>query len=176
LGLEARRRIYQHIEDYPGLHLSEIARALQMEVNHAKHHLRSLEKHDMVSSHREDGYWRFYPRREGPLGRRDSLGADEKKVLALLRRPVPLHVTLLLLEHEEMNHQELREKAGVAHGTLHYHLKKMEQNGHLISQKDGRERRYRLQDPERALRLLVEHRPPDHLVKGFLDAWEALEI
>ena len=176
LELDARRRVYEQVTKYPGLHLSELARSTDLEVNHAKHHLRYLEKHNMVSSQREDGYWRFYPRREGPLGAQESIGADDKKILALLRRPLPLHVTLLLLNHQEMNHAQLREKTGAAHGTLHYHLKKMEKDGHLESLKEGRERRYRLREHEKALRLLIEHRPPDRLVKGFLEAWEALEI
>ncbi len=176
LELDTRRRVYEHVARYPGLHLSEIARGTQINVNHAKHHLRYLEKHDMVSSQRESGYWRFYARREGPLGLQESVGPQEKTVLSLLRRPLPLHITLLLLNHDEMNHAELREKTGAAHGTVHYHLKKLEKDGVITSHKQGRERLYRLSDKQQTLRLLIEHKPPDSLVAGFLEAWEALEL
>lgn len=176
LQLDARRRVYEQVAKYPGLHLSEIARGAGMEVNHAKHHLRYLEKHALVSSQKEEGYWRFWPRREGSLGPQESVGVDQKKILALLRKPLPLHISLLLLNHEEMNHAELRQETGAAHGTMHYHLRKMEQDGVLESQKEGRERRYRLTQPEKMLALLLEHKPPDRLVQGFLEAWEALEL
>ena len=33
-----------------------------METNHAKYHLRYLEKHGLLSSRREEGYWRFFGR------------------------------------------------------------------------------------------------------------------
>lgn len=176
LELDARRRVYEQVEKYPGLHLSEIARGADMEINHAKHHLRYLEKHNLVSSQKEAGYWRFWPRKEGSLGLQESVGVDEKKVLTLIRKPIPLHIALLLLNHEEMNHARLREETGAAHGTLHYHLRKMEQDNILASQKEGRERKYRLAEPEKMLSLLLEHKPPDRLVQGFLEAWEALEI
>lgn len=176
LALDARRLVYEQVARYPGLHLSEIARGTVMDVNHVKHHLRYLEKHGLVSSQREGGYWRFYPRREGPLGQQEAVGADEKKVLALLRRPLPLHVTLLLLNHEELNHARLSGLTGAAHGTMHYHLKRLEKEGVVESRKEGRERLYSLREKERVLRLLLEHRPPDRLVAGFLEAWEALEL
>ncbi|MHB1262644.1 MAG: helix-turn-helix domain-containing protein, partial [Thermoplasmatota archaeon] len=53
LALEARRRVYQNVEEFPGLHLSEVARQCGLETNHAKYHLDALEKHGLVSSRME---------------------------------------------------------------------------------------------------------------------------
>lgn len=173
LELEVRRRIHEHLHRYPGLHLREVARSLELEPNHAKYHLDRLERHGLVSSRKEDGYWRFWPRDDG---KKEQVDRRDKKALALLRKKVPLHVASLLLEHEEMSQVALLEHVGLAQSTLHYHLRNMEKAELITSRKPSRERFYRLLDPDHVEDLLVRYRPPDHLVQGFLDTWEQLEL
>ena len=176
LELDTRRRIFEVVERFPGLHLSEIARRTELETNHAKYHLEYLEKHGLVSSRKEGGYWVFFPRTEGELGNREVLDRADKGRLALLRRPVPLHVAVLLLNESEASHGWLLQRVSVASATLHYHLKRMEGAELVASRKQGRERIYQLVDPDRVAALLVRFRPPDELVSGFLAAWEQLEL
>ncbi|MDX1610747.1 MAG: helix-turn-helix domain-containing protein [Candidatus Thermoplasmatota archaeon] len=176
LELETRRRIYEFLQDYPGMHLSEIARSVELGTNHAKYHLEYLEKHGLVSSKKEDGYWRFYPKIETEIGHRDVLDQRDKAFMSLLRKEIPLHVTVLLLDLEEATQSTLGEDIDVAASTLHYHLSKMEDTGLVESRKEGRQRFYWLSEPERVAALLMRYEPPDSLVKGFLDAWESLEL
>lgn len=176
LDLDVRRRLFEQVRQYPGLHLRELARALAIDPNHAKYHLQALERAGLVSSKREEGYWRFFPRESGPVGPADTVGAKDKGVLSLLRRPVPLHVTLLLLDRGEATLTDLVNDVRVSISTLHYHLTKMEGAGMLQSEKLGRERRYRLSDRDRMVDQLIRYRPPDSLVQGFLEAWEQLEL
>lgn len=176
LALDARRTIYEWVEKYPGLHLREIARGAHLEPNHVKYHLTYLEKHGLVSSRREEGYWRFWPKTETRVGAHDSLPPAEKKVLSLLRREVPLHVTLLLLESGETNQRTLAEKVGTSQSTMSYHLKRMEREGLVERRKEGREVWYRLVEADQVQALLLRYKPPDALVRGFLDAWEQLEL
>lgn len=58
---ETRWEVYDHVRTYPGLHHSEIARQLGIPTNHAKDHLRRSENDGLVSSSKQDGYWRFFP-------------------------------------------------------------------------------------------------------------------
>lgn len=176
LELDARRRLFETVQNYPGLHLRELARRVEMNPNHAKYHLLYLEKHGVVSSRKQDGYWTFYPKEQGSVGMRDSIGTQDKQVLALLRRPVPLHVTVVLLDREEASLSELCEAVDSSPSTLHYHMGKMEKSGLVESRREGRERRFHLVDQERVLQLLMQYRPPDELVQGFLEAWEDLEL
>lgn len=176
LALESRRTVYQFLERYPGLHLREVARGTGMDPNHVKYHLQSLEKNGLVSSRKEDGYWRFWPTESSSVGKREVLSPKDKKVVALLRREVPLHVTLLLLEQGEAKVKDLVEKVGVSQSTLSYHLRKMEKDGLVEARKEGRERHYRLIEHDRIQGLLLQYKPPDSLVKGFLEAWEQLEL
>lgn len=176
LALETRRRVYRRVEEFPGLHLSELARQCGLETNHAKYHLAYLERHGLVSSRMEGATQVFFPRREGPLGPQEAIAADDKAVLALLRQPVPLHAVLVLLDRGECSHADLDAAVPVSRTTLHYHMGKLERAGVVASHKEGKQRRYRLADEGRILGLLVRYRPPDQLVAGFLEAWEALEI
>lgn len=176
LGLESRRRIYEHLQEYPGLHLREVARGVDMETNHVKYHLTYLERHGLVSSRREDGYWRFWPRQEGSLGQRDAFDRRDKTLLSFLRRPVPLHVVVLLLDEDEATPSWLLESIDVSASTLHYHLRRMEKAELLASRKEGRERRYRVVDPAHVAHLLMRYKPPNSVVAGFLEAWEQLEL
>ena len=176
LELESRRRVFEYVQRFPGLHLREVARGTGLHPNHVKYHLQYLQKHELVSSRKEDGYWRFFPREEGSVGLRETVGADKKHILALLRQPVPLHTVLVLMERTQCSQGELAQAVGVAQATLHYHLGKMERQGLVQSWKDGRERFYRLQDENIVADLLLRFRPPDALVQGFLDAWESLRI
>lgn len=176
LDLETRKRVYEQVAEYPGLHLSEIARRVDMDTNHTKYHLRVLERHDLISSRKEGGYWRFYPREESDLGPREVLEPEEKRWLSLLRRRVPLQATLVLLDRGEASAGELADEIDIAASTLHYHASKMEDAELVASRKDGRHRVYSLTDPERIAQLVVRYEPPDELVKGFLEAWEELEF
>ena len=153
-----------------------MARQCGLSTNHAKYHLAYLERHGLVSSRMEGRQQVFFPRREGPAGVQETVAADDKAVLALLRQPVPLHAVLVLLDRGEASHGELDAAIAVSRTTLHYHMGKLERAGVVASRKDGKERRYRLADEDRILGLLMRYRPPDQLVAGFLEAWESLGI
>lgn len=173
---EVRRRLFQEIREYPGLHLSEIARNADVGTNHAKYHLRVLEDGDFVSSQRENGYLRYYPKEESSLGRKEVVDRRKKEWLPLLRRENPLHITMLLFERGQANGSEIGEALDVAPSTVHHHTSKMEEAGLLTSHRDGRSRVYELADPDRVAELLEEHEPPDALVQGFLEGWEELDF
>ncbi len=176
LELDARRRVYECVQRFPGLHLRELARELTIDPNHAKYHLRHLETHGLVSSRKEDGYWRFWPREKHPLGTQEKVSAPDKAVLSLLRRAAPLNIVVLLLDLGSATLGELEKRVGMAYSTLYYHLGKLEKVGLVESEKVGRERLYRLKDAAHVADLLVSYRPPDSLIQGFLEAWEQLEL
>lgn len=173
---ETRDQVYEQVKAYPGLHLSEIARQVGVPTNHAKYHLRRLERDGWVSSLKQDGYWRFFPRVDGSTGARDVIAPSDKRLLGLLRRPKPLHVALHLLSAGEATHGELAEVLGVAGSTAHHHLQRMEEAGLLIRRRHGRRVYYRLTTPEQVAEMIERYEPPDELVAGFLDAWESLEL
>ncbi|MGB0651630.1 MAG: winged helix-turn-helix transcriptional regulator [Thermoplasmatota archaeon] len=171
LELDVRRRLYEVVHQYPGLHLREVSRRARLETNHAKYHLRYLERHELVASTREDGYWRFWP-----TGKEAAPSRQERRWLGLLRRPVPFGVALTLAAEGERSAGALAEAVGVTPGTLTHHLKRLEKAGVVATRPDGRRKMVRLCDADAVIGLLGRHRPPKSLVNEFLDTWDALDL
>jgi len=167
LGLESRRRAYEIVAETPGLHLRELARRLGVDVRTADYHFRQLSRHGLVSGVEEGGFLRFYPRTTN--GRKaEIVDARDKPLLAVLRKPVPLSVALVLLARDRATHGELAAEAGVSPPTLSYHLSRMEQSGMLSRDGGG----IGLREPERIAHLLYAYRPTPDLIDRFLDLWE----
>ncbi len=176
LELRARRRIFDHVKTFPGLHLRELARQVDLDPNHVRYHVRYLEQHGLVSGIREGGYVRYFPRVVGPVGYQDVLSPREKAALAVLRRPAPLRIVLVLLDRETASVGALAAEINLAHSTVNYHLRRMAAAGVVELRRNAGGRKYALTDPEAVLAQLVRHRPPDALVQGFLEAFEALDL
>ena len=92
LDLESRRRIFDLLTEYPGLHLRELERRLQMDVRGLQYHLEWLEGRGAVSTLREGGYLRYYPREWDRSRVREQFGPGEKRLLAVLRAVDGHHV------------------------------------------------------------------------------------
>lgn len=176
LDLESRRRIFDFLTAYPGLHLRELERRLEMDVRTLRYHLEFLERRGALTSLQEGGYLRYYPRTWDEDRFRERVGPAEKRVLALLRQRRPLQIVLLLLDREDMTGPDLRVELGVGPSVLSYHLRKLTRLALIESQTAGRAKRYRLHDPEAILQLLVRYRPTPDLVEDFLDLWERIGL
>lgn len=176
LKQEVRREVYDQIKDYPGLHLSQIAREVDLTTNHVKYHLRVLEENDLVTSYRQDGYWRFFAKGNGTAFPQETIDHNDKGTISLLRKPVPLKITLHLLEVSEANNKEIAEAVDVAPSTAHYHLNTMQEEGITEERRDGRSVQHQLTEPDRLREIVREHKPPDALLEGFLEAWDPVEL
>lgn len=165
LEVEVRRRIFHIVQEYPGLHIREIQRHAQVEYPLCDYHLRQLEKHRLVTSLEEGGYKRYFPAAgfaERPLTE------NEKRIVASLRRKVPLRVVLTLLDGP-VRHAELASKIGVSKSTTSYHLRQLETVG--IVSLDPVTKGYRLVDPAAIGLLLHSVKPHRSGLDAFADAW-----
>jgi predicted transcriptional regulator len=171
MDLERRRQVLSLVQSFPGLHLSEIARRLDWSPMLTEYHLRVLEKHDLVSSMEEDHYRRYYAKVEHGGMRVDVLGAQEKRLLALLRHPVRLHIITYLAAHGEGRNKDMATSLGLSRPATSYQLSKLLRAG--VVTKDETDR-YVLADAPTVTRLLLAYRPPDDLVERFRDLWDRL--
>ncbi|MEE9223236.1 MAG: ArsR family transcriptional regulator [Thermoplasmata archaeon] len=174
LELDTRRRIFQFIVKYPGVHLRELERSLVISVQLLDYHLRVMEKGGLVSFTESDKYKRFYAgvkRVEDPK----VLHPDEKTQLALLRQEVPLSIVLYLLRVESARHKDISRELDIQASTLSYHLKKLIK-GELIEKFSvGEERGFQLKDSEGTLKLLIAYRPlSKDMFDRFAEIWRDL--
>jgi len=167
LELESRRKIYDLIKNYPGLHLSKIAALLNMRLSLAEYHLFYLEKNKVIVSTKEAGYTRYYIK--------NKLGAEDKRILSILRQDTPMKIVLLLLNHGHLKHKDLLQNLDIAPSTLSYHLKKLVKRNIIEVQTYGDERGYTIINREKIIRLLVQFKPYN-LVESFKDIWMNLTV
>lgn len=165
LQLDARRRIYTHVERHPGVHMRQLARDLGMPLGTLEYHLHHLENAHILST-REDGRFKAY-------FVNDSMDRRDKDVLYWLRQRIPRRITASLLLHPGWTHRELMEHLGVGASTLTFHLKKLLTAVIVREERHGRMKRYWVIDEERVANALVRYRASflDDLVDRFAEAW-----
>ena len=119
--LETRRKIYKYILKYPGLHLQELIRRLNLPNGTLRYHLRYLEKRNLIKSKPEDGYVRFYIT--------NNIGNDQKKIFHILRQEVPRNIILYLLLLGCASQIEISKSLEKHPKTIEFHLKKLLNKG-----------------------------------------------
>lgn len=177
LEADRRRRLYEALMAYPGLHLAELARQADVEEKLARYHIRVLVKSGLATKKREGNKNLYYPKVEADLGSKEVIDRRDKEALGLLRRPVPLRMVLALLDAEEgLTMGEIAEAAAVSRSTATYHVEKLKDAELVRVTVEGRARRVHLDDHERVSELLSEYPPPKDIVSGFVEMWDGLEL
>lgn len=169
LELETRRRIYQHIQAFPGAHMREIGRDAAIPMGTLEYHLHYLVKAGLLVMRQDARYTRYFA--EGELTRR------EKDVLAILRQPVPRQIAAHLLLEPGSSHAAILVKFALAPSTLSFHIKKLVAAQIVALQKSGRENLYTVIEPELVAKVLIQHRASffDDVIDRFAAVWQGLE-
>lgn len=177
LELQTRKRIFEEVCKFPGLHLREIARQLEQSVPLVDYHLNLLERHGIVTAITEGQYKRYYPKDQiGSELKRDSLSQEEKRTVALLRQRIPLQIVLFLMKNESAQHKDMLPAMGVSASTLSHHLNKLARRGIITKTSTGDDRGYRIANEAQTARLLMNYEaPPGTIVDSFIEIWEELK-
>jgi len=119
LDTDVRKNLYQYIDDYPGSHLREIARELDLKPSNAAWHLRKLEQTNLVRS-RSIGGKRIYYLVEGGIEARKEAIAE-----AILRNQNARDIMLYLQDNPGKHLLEIAHALNLNHHTVKWHIKKM---------------------------------------------------
>jgi predicted transcriptional regulator len=159
LALTSRRRIYEHVRNFPGIHLRQIVRELGFGLGTVEHHLHVLARHGMIES-RSVG-----PRRRTFFAR-DGRSSQDKDLLAVLRgRPVR-RILACFLADPDMDALDMATRLDLANATVAYHLQRLVRWNVLEELRIGRGRLYRIREPESVARLLDELATEDRLLRA----------
>lgn len=174
--VESRRRIFEAVCKFPGIHLRELSRTVNLKLNLVDYHLYHLEKHGLIYSVLDGHFKRYFPKDElGAAEKRDTVSAPDKPIIGLLRQHVPFRIVILLAKSGIMAHGELAESLHKSPSTVSHHLEKLIDAGVVVRSSD--ERGFRLSDPARIEKLLVSFTPqPLSLADGFQEIWDGLYI
>ncbi len=167
LDLENRRLIFDFVRRFPGAYFREIQKATGLEVGTLSYHLEYLEERRLLSSQIEANRKRYFAA---------EIAHGDKALLGLLRQAVPRKLVIQLLLHPGTTFSDLLPVAGVSKSTLSFHLKKLTDADVIAGERVGREKAYRVRDPEEASRILITYRASflDGLVDRFVETWTAI--
>jgi predicted transcriptional regulator len=172
-----RMRVFQQVQQHPGLHQRDIARRLDMRPGHAEYHLRQLEKTGLLRTEKSGGYKRYYLTVEPLNGPQDDhVPPADRAWLAVLREARPLELVAQLLQESPLTIGEVANRMDLAVSTTSYHVTKLEKAGILQRHREGNQRFVSLSDRERLIQVLLRYEPPDDLVEGFEDLWDDIGL
>ncbi|HLD86869.1 MAG TPA: winged helix-turn-helix transcriptional regulator [Candidatus Nanoarchaeia archaeon] len=166
LELDTRKRVYGVVEDYPGSHFREIERISGLSVGSARHHLAHLARHGLIREERDGNNLRYFPRGFNP---------KNKRLMGILRRRSMRRILLCLASKGSCNHQQIVGFVRLSPSTISWHLKKLEQEGIIISKKIGRNTAYSLLAKKGDIvHLLITYRESflDSIVDNVVEMWD----
>ena len=119
LNTEVRKDLYNFIDEYPGSHLREIARELDLKPSNAAWHLRKLEQTNLVRSRVIGGKKVFYLVEGGIDARREAIAES------ILRNENARNIMNYLAENPGKHLLEIANALKLNHHTVKWHIKKM---------------------------------------------------
>ncbi len=119
LDTEVRKNLYEFIDEYPGSHLREIARELNLKPSNAAWHLRKLEQTNLIRS-RAIGGKKVYYLVEGGIEKRREAVAE-----SILRNKNAYDIIYYLTNNPGKHLLEIAHALDLNHHTVKWHIKKM---------------------------------------------------
>ena len=119
LDTEIRKDLYRYINEYPGSHLREIARELDLKPSNAAWHLRKLEQTNLVRS-RDIGGKKVYYLVEGGIESRKRAVAE-----AILKNENARKIMKYLNESPGKHLLEIAHALDLNHHVVKWHINKM---------------------------------------------------
>ena len=119
LDTDVRKNLFKYIDEYPGSHLREIARELDLKPSNAAWHLRKLEQTNLIRSRSIGGKKVYYLVEGGIDSRREAVASS------ILRNENALNIMNYLLKHPNKHLLEIAHALDLNHHTVKWHIKKM---------------------------------------------------
>ncbi|HEX9815684.1 MAG TPA: winged helix-turn-helix transcriptional regulator [Candidatus Thermoplasmatota archaeon] len=150
LELISRRRIYEHIQGVPGIHMRRLERELQIPLSTLDYHLRQLERSGLVLARKEGQKKAYFVR--------NTMDGRDQHFLYFLRHRTTRWILLDIMENPNTSLRQLTERLPVGAPTISYHLKKLTRAEIIRPIWVGRRRSYQVVEPERLSRLFEQYR------------------
>jgi len=119
LDTEIRKNLYDYIDDYPGSHLREIARELDLKPSNAAWHLRKLEQTNLIRS-RPIGGKKVYYLVEGGIEAKQQAVAE-----SILRNKNARDIMAYLSDHPGKHLLEIAHALAINHHVVKWHINKL---------------------------------------------------
>lgn len=119
LDTEIRKNLYEYIDEYPGSHLREIARELDLKPSNAAWHLRKLEQTNLIRSRNIGGKRVYYLVEGGVETRREAIAES------VLKNQNAQKIMFYLQDNPRKHLLEIANALDLNHHTVKWHIKKL---------------------------------------------------
>ncbi len=121
LDTEIRKHLYDYIDEYPGSHLREIARELDLKPSNAAWHLRKLEQTNLIRSRNIGGKKVFYLVEGGVEAKQRAVAES------ILRNKNARDIMSYLSDHPGKHLLEVAHALSINHHVVKWHITKMQE-------------------------------------------------
>jgi predicted transcriptional regulator len=123
---QRRRLIYETIRKEPGIHFSALMKDLDLKPGVASYHINRLEKDELIKSHQDGMYRRFYL-------------YDEKVEMRLRLSDLQKLILDTIKEEPGISQIDISKAIGKSKVVINYHVRFLRDLGVLELEKEGRE-------------------------------------
>lgn len=127
LDHEKREAVFEAVDDSPGVYLAELSDRLDLTRSTLRHHVRVLEHEDLIAAAKVRGYRRFYPAH-----------TDEIELAAAMNDEATAPIVDALARLGEASVSALADTVDRDVSTVTYHLGRLEEDGVVVRERDGR--------------------------------------
>ncbi|MFB6188345.1 MAG: metalloregulator ArsR/SmtB family transcription factor [Halapricum sp.] len=126
---DARRDIFETVEDAPGIYLSKIDERTDRSLSSLRHHLRILEEEGLITTEKVRGKRRYFP---------VERGASDPALIAALDDPATEAILTTLADDGPATGGDLADELDRDPSTVSHHLSRLEEEGLVERERDGR--------------------------------------
>lgn len=139
LELDARRHVYEAISDQPGEPITAVSDRAGVNLSTARHHVKVLQREGLVATARVRNCERFYP-----------AGTDDLELAAAMADECTADILDALVRMEPASVSGLAEAVDRSPSTVTHHLQKLEDDGIVVRERNGRSVENKLSEAARA--------------------------
>jgi DNA-binding transcriptional ArsR family regulator len=158
LELDARRDVYEAISDQPGEPITAVSDRADVNLSTARHHVKVLQREELVATARVRNCERFYP-----------AGTDDLELAAAMADECTADILDALVRLEPASVSGLADEVDRSPSTVTHHLQKLEDDDIVVRERAGRSVENKLSEAARAA-LDPETERRQHAAERRLDA------
>jgi DNA-binding transcriptional ArsR family regulator len=134
---EGRTEVYDAVEDSPGIYLSALEERTDGSLSSLRYHLRILESEGLITTEKVRGKRRYFPVERDPA---------DPELVAALDDPATEAILTTLAEEGPASGGDISEALDRDPSTISHHLSRLEDDGLVVRERDGRAVVNRLSD------------------------------
>jgi len=141
-------RVLCFIQDNPGCHLRRIKREIDISMGTVQYHLHKLEKMGRVTSTRR-GLYKYY----FPAG---LFRENEKEILEVLTHETARKILMFIIEQKSPTQTDIVNSVRISARSISWHVGRLIALKMIREIKDGKYKRYQLQDDAKDILILLK--------------------